>query len=82
MIVFDKSVIAPVVHRSRPNTTESVPTEFDSPARTLPEKSTLEPSVEEAATAQKTFLAEAPLMSSTLASSLTVSEEPIWKVRD
>ncbi len=80
-MVLDRSVIWPVVHRSRPTTTESVPTEFDAPARTLPWKLTFEPSVEDAKIVQKTFLALAPLIRSTWALLFTVSDDPIWKIQ-
>ena len=80
-MVFDKSVIAPVVHKSRPITTDSVPTEFDEPARMLPWKLTFDPSVDDAKIAQKTFLALAPLIRRTWASLFTVSDDPIWKIQ-
>jgi len=61
-MVLDRSVIEPVEHKTLPTTTESVPNEFDAPARMLPWKRTFDPSVVDALTAQKTFLALAPLI--------------------
>jgi len=81
VMVFDSNVIAPVVHKSLPTTTESVPTEFDAPARTDPWKLTFDPSVDDANTAQKTFLALAPLIRRTWALLFTVSDDPIWKIQ-
>ena len=80
-MVLDSSVICPVLHKSLPTTAESVPTEFEAPARTLPLKLTFDPSVDEAKAAQKTFLALAPLIRRTWALLLTVSDEPIWKIQ-
>src|SRR4029079_1835640 len=81
VMVSERGVMAPVRHRSLPTTVEPVSTEFDAPASTLPWKLTFEPSVEDAKMAQNTLRALAPLISSTRALLLTVSEDPIWKIQ-
>src|SRR3954464_9071609 len=79
--VLESSVIAPVLQSILPSTVEPVPSEFDAPARTLPLKLTLVPSVDEAKIAQYTFPALAPLISNTCALLFTVSDDPIWKIQ-
>jgi len=63
--VLDSNVIWPVSQSNLPSTTESVPTEFETTAKTLPLKLAFEPMVEEAATAQNTLAALAPLIKRT-----------------
>jgi hypothetical protein len=81
VIAFPSSVTAPVRAMARPASDAPVPKDTDDNATMSPTITAEVLTVAELPTSQITFLANAPLVRRTVAPTLMVKVEPIWKMK-